>query len=229
MTNTVLFAHLIEGYNKLAFTHNYIYGFCFQNMVYMVKATAEDMPFVLKLDKASRGAGYALRFKPNKAQKTFLLAKGATAICSKEFFEATVKESKYNRGEIFEKMVTEFYGQVWEKDNIPFTDDGDLTVDGVAYQIKFEKATFTNEKSLARMMQHPCKIFLDKIIKIVYNLYIERRYGTWVQIKRFFMGKNIGIPIIKQKLFLLPAETMELVLGAKQTENISILEKINKH
>lgn len=178
MTNTVLFAHLIEGYNKLAFTHNYIYGFCFQNMVYMVKATAEDMPFVLKLDKASRGAGYALRFKPNKAQKTFLLAKGATAICSKEFFEVTVKESKYNRGEIFEKMVTEFYGQTWEKDNVPFTDDGDLTVNGVAYQIKFEKATFTNEKSLARMMQHPCKIFLDKIIKIVYNLYIGRRYET---------------------------------------------------
>ena len=161
--NTVLFAHLIEGYNKLAFTHNYIYGFCFQNMVYMVKATAEDMAFVLKLDKASRGAGYALRFKPNKAQKTFLLAKGATAICSKEFFEATVKESKYNKGEIFEKMVTEFYGQTWVKDNVPFTEDGDLTVDGVAYQIKFEKATFINEKSLARMMQnHPCKKLLTK-------------------------------------------------------------------
>lgn len=60
------------------------------------------------------------------------------------------KDSKYNRGEIFEKMVTELNGQEWEKDNVPFTDDGDLTVDGIAYQIKFEKATFTSEKQLAR-------------------------------------------------------------------------------
>ena len=60
------------------------------------------------------------------------------------------EESKYNRGEIFEKLVTEFYGQKWEKDNVPFTDDGDLTVNGIAYQIKFQKATFTSEKQLAR-------------------------------------------------------------------------------
>lgn len=48
-------------------------------------------------------------------------------------------------------MVTEFYGQEWTKDNAPFTEDGDLTANGIAYQIKFEKATFTNEKTLARM------------------------------------------------------------------------------
>ena len=48
-------------------------------------------------------------------------------------------------------MVTEYFGQVWEKDNIPFIDDGDLTINGIAYQIKFEKGTFINEKTLARM------------------------------------------------------------------------------
>ena len=47
--------------------------------------------------------------------------------------------------------MTESFGQVWEKDNVPFTEDGDLTVNGIAYQIKFEKATFTNEKTLARL------------------------------------------------------------------------------
>ena len=66
-------------------------------------------------------------------------------------FDETVTATKYNKGEVFEKMVTEGYGQAWEKDNVPFTKDGDLTVDGVAYQIKFEKATFTNEKSLMKM------------------------------------------------------------------------------
>ena len=149
--NTALFEMMINRYNELSYTHNYIYGFYFQNMVYMVKATAEIMPYILKLDKASRGAGYSLRFCPTNAQKALLLAKGATALCSKEFFETSVKESKYNKGEIFEKMVTEFFSQKWTKDNIPFTEDGDITVNEIAYQIKFEKATFTNEKTLARM------------------------------------------------------------------------------
>lgn len=149
--NTALFAHMVSRYNELAYTHNYIYGFFFQNMVYMVKADADVMPYILKLDKASRGAGYSLRFCPTKEQKVFLLAKGAEVLCSKEFFENEVKNNIYNKGEIFEKMVTEFYGQKWEKDTIPFTKAGDLTTDNIAYQIKFEKATFVNEKTLARM------------------------------------------------------------------------------
>lgn len=149
--NTSLFEKMISRYNELSYTHNYIYGFYFQNMVYMVEATAEIMPYILKLDRASRGQGYSLRFCPTGTQKIFLLTKGAKILCSKTFFETTVKESKYNKGEIFEKMVTEFYNQEWTKDNVPFTDNGDLTIDGIAYQIKFEKATFINEKTLARM------------------------------------------------------------------------------
>lgn len=149
--NTALFAHMIDKYNEKAYTHNYIYGFIFQNMVYMVYTTAEVMPYVLKLDKASRGAGYSLRFCPTKEQKIFLLAKGAEVLCSKEFFENEVKNSIYNKGEIFEKMVTEFYGQTWVKDTIPFTDAGDIEVNETAYQIKFEKATFATEKTLARI------------------------------------------------------------------------------
>lgn len=148
---TALFESIINRYNKKSYTHNYIYGFVFQNLVYMVITDASVMSYVLKLDKASRGAGYALRFCPRNDQKAFLLSKGAQVLCSKEYFETAVKESKYNKGEIFEKLVTKFFGQEWEKDNVPFTEAGDLTVNGTAYQIKFEKATFTNEKTLARI------------------------------------------------------------------------------
>lgn len=69
--NTSLFEKMISRYNELSYTHNYIYGFYFQNMVYMVEATTEVMPYILKLDKASRGAGYSLRFCPTNAQKLF--------------------------------------------------------------------------------------------------------------------------------------------------------------
>jgi hypothetical protein len=150
MKNANLFNAMIDRYNELSFTHNYIYGFAYKKMVYMVHADSSVMPFVLTLDEGSRGSGFSLRFKPNNSQKLLLISKGAQILCSQTAFENTVKESKYNRGEIFEKMVTERYGQEWEKDTVPFTDDGDLTVNGIAYQIKFEKATFTSERQLAR-------------------------------------------------------------------------------
>ena len=148
--NTALFMNLIDRYNKVAYTHEYIWGFEFKGNIYMAITDKSYMPYVCKLDKASRGAGYALRFSPNVQQKLTLMPK-AEVICSKKFFEETTANSKYNRGEIFEKMVTERFGQKWEKDSIPFTMDGDITVNGIAYQIKFEKATFCNEKSIANL------------------------------------------------------------------------------
>ncbi|MBR3673862.1 MAG: hypothetical protein IKN65_06260 [Clostridia bacterium] len=150
--NTTIFQKLINGYNALSFTHNYIFGYEYKGNVYATSVTAEVLPYILKLDKASRGAGYALRFCPTVEQKLFLMMQNTTGvICSSEYFKTEVANSIYNNGEIFEKLVTEKFGQVWEKDNIPYTEAGDIEVDGVAYQIKFQKATFTNEKSLARM------------------------------------------------------------------------------
>jgi hypothetical protein len=65
-----------------------------------------------------------------------------------------VADSIYNRGEIFEKLVTEqMFGQVWEKDNVPYTDGGDVESDGIAWQVKFEKASFTNEKTMLNMQK----------------------------------------------------------------------------
>ena len=150
-TNIALFRSMVGFYNSHSYTHSYIFGFRAAGNIWFVVATAELLPSLLKLDKASRGAGYALRFKPNKGQKALLLSLGAEVLCSEKYFDELVASSKYNKGEIFEKLVTEHFGQTWEKDNVPFTDDGDLTVDGIAYQIKFEKASFINEKQIERM------------------------------------------------------------------------------
>lgn len=154
MTNENIFRNLISFYTSRAFTDNYIFGFTLAGMVYMVTINHADdvLPYVMNLDKASRGQGYALRFKPNKAQKAVLMESGdIKALCSMEYFEECVNNSKYNKGEIFEKMVTESFGLTWEKDNVPYTDAGDIRVGQIDYQIKFEKATFTNEKSMMLM------------------------------------------------------------------------------
>ena len=105
----------------------------------------------VKLDKASRGAGFSIRFKPNKSDKLALMTGETFVLCSIETFNEMVKESKYNKGEIAEKLVTEHFGQTWVKDNVPYTEDGDITVNGVKYQIKYEKATFITEKQMIGM------------------------------------------------------------------------------
>lgn len=147
---TTLFKMMIDRYNAVAYTHNYIWGFVYKKTVYMATTTAEIMPYICKLDKASRGAGYALRFCPNVEQKIALLPY-AQPLCSEAYMDELKAESKYNYGELFEKLVTERFGQVWTKDNVPFTKAGDIEVDGVAYQIKYQKATFCNEKSIASL------------------------------------------------------------------------------
>lgn len=150
MSETTILYNLISRYNAVAYTHQYIWGFEYKGAIYMAQTDNSYMPYVCKLDKASRGAGYALRFSPTTDQKLLLLPK-ATLLCSKAYFEEMVETSKYNKGEIFEKLVTEHYGQEWTKDSIPFTKGGDIEVDGIAYQIKFQKATFCNEKSIASL------------------------------------------------------------------------------
>lgn len=150
MMNTALFYSMCSRYNQIAYTHNYIWGFEYKNNVYMAITDSSYMAHVCKLDKASRGAEYALRFCPNAQQKVTLMA-GAQVICSKKYFNELVANSKYNKGEIFEKLVSEFFGQTWKKDNVPFTKDGDITISDISYQVKFQKATFCNERSLANL------------------------------------------------------------------------------
>lgn len=151
MKNINLFNSMIDRYHSMSAAHSYIWGFTFAGNVYMVTTSETLVERVCTLDRASRGQGYSLRFKPTKEQKLYLMAQGATILCSETYFNDVYASCKYNRGEVFEKMVTEYFGQTWEKDRVPFTEGGDVEVKGIAYQVKFQKATFCNEKSLANL------------------------------------------------------------------------------
>ena len=143
---------MVNHYHRLSYTNQYIWGFTYKKVVYMAFTSQEAVERVCKLDRASRGAGYSLRFDPTNAQKLLLMTE-ATVLCSEEFFNNEVKNSKYNKGEVFEKMITEtVFGQVWKKDTVPFNEGGDIESNGIAYQVKFQKATFCNEKSLANIL-----------------------------------------------------------------------------
>lgn len=139
-------------YNARNAAHTYALGFTLKGRVFATIVNAETCAQVVKLDRASRGAGQSLRFKPNTGDKLDLFSAGKVIeLCSADVFKALVAESKYNKGEIFEKLVTEYFGQTWVKDNVPFTEAGDINVDGIEIQIKFEGATFCTEKQILRL------------------------------------------------------------------------------
>lgn len=144
---------MIQKYDEKSYTHNYIFGIVWKKQIVACVITSAVLDKVTTLDKASRGAGYSLRFKPNKAIRSYLLrnALATFKVCTAEELERVAKEEvgkQTNRGSAFEKLVTEYFGQEWKKDSVPFTEAGDIEVNGKAYQIKFENATFCNEKQL---------------------------------------------------------------------------------
>ena len=146
---------LIECYYNHAYPHDYIFGVAVRGTVYMVKKTCNtaDMEHYLTIQTASRGQGQTLKFAPTTAQKVELIADGnSTPLCSIGYLEGLVANSKYNRGQMFEKLVTEYYGQRWQADNIPFTKAGDIEIAGKPYQIKYQKASFLSEGQMLRLI-----------------------------------------------------------------------------
>lgn len=144
---------MIQMYENRSFTNLYIIGIKWRKQIIACVVTSAVLEKITVLDKASRGAGYSLRFRPNTTIRMYLLrnALATYKICSMDELERVAREEvgkRTNRGSAFEKLVTEYFGQEWYKDSVPFTEAGDIEVNGKAYQIKYEGATFCNEKQL---------------------------------------------------------------------------------
>lgn len=145
--NTVI-ETMMNEYESMAYAHEYMLGYVEDHMVKVAIVPAHMMSKLVKLDSASENAGFSLRFKPDRVQKKILSAYVRFTLCSEYMLETLWEESKYNRGDLFEKLIFEYFGQNWKKTDTRFCDDADITVNGVAYQIKFNKATITNERIL---------------------------------------------------------------------------------
>jgi len=134
---------LINTYRRYSVADSYILGFIVDHMLYMLEVD-EIMPRFLNVEEASRNQGENLRLRLKKAHRASLMKKNPICLGSADCLVA----DKYNKGEIFEKMVTEYYGQTWQKDNVPFYVDGDINVNGRKIQIKLDSATLMNTKQI---------------------------------------------------------------------------------
>lgn len=136
---------MLKEYNAHAKAASYILGYVHNHKVYMLMADHID-PEMLTVEKASRNQGENLRLRIRKAHKEALLLE---SVCLGE--DTILVTEKYNKGEIFEKIVTEYFGQIWVKDTVPFYMAGDINLNGIEVQIKFDAATLVNTKLLAKL------------------------------------------------------------------------------
>lgn len=145
MTKTTM----IKYYRNASAAKSYIIGFVYKHEIFMTEVE-EIMPRFLTVEKASGNRGESLRFRLHKAHKEQLLRnKPCVSLGSDE----QLKDEVYNKGEIFEKLVTEYYGQEWKKDTVPFWVCGDIQLNGVEVQIKLDSASLLNTNQIEKVLK----------------------------------------------------------------------------
>ena len=119
--------------------------------VYTIKLK-EIKKEMVRLTTESRG-GLKLKLRITKAMKNEWLTTGkAKELISEEKFYEMVKASKYNKGEIAEKLVTEKRGLKWTKDNVRYDKAGDIDLKRDRIQVKFENASLTSAYTMSRVV-----------------------------------------------------------------------------
>lgn len=144
---------MISIYHLYSASKKYIVGFIRNGKVYYVIVTFEKLAEMLKACKASskRGGFNKVRvYVSSKLQKELIADGLAMEIGAVDALIST----KYNKGEMFEKLITEtLTAETWEKDSLPFYMGGDIQLNGENIQIKLNGAELTNEKCLTNMLQ----------------------------------------------------------------------------
>lgn len=158
MNDTELKKIAWKTYKENEFTSNLIIAFSYaesrkdEAKIYVMEVDSHSrlIDESVKLDRESsaNGGGKKIRFSPTKIVKYQMIEAGAFPIMTAEEFKKRFldwrKETgkNYNQGEFFEKLVTEWNGEKWVKDSIPYTEAGDVVINGKSYQIKKEGAQF---------------------------------------------------------------------------------------
>lgn len=139
---------MIKFYRKHSAADSYIVGFVYNHGLYFITMD-EIKPRFLSVEHASRNQGENLRLRLKKAHRESLMKKSPVYLGSADYLD----NDNYNKGEIFEKLVTEYYGQTWKKDTVPFYVAGDINIDGQKVQIKLDSATLMNTAHVKKLQK----------------------------------------------------------------------------
>ena len=139
----------IRYYRKFSGADAYILGFVYEHDLYCILGGAL-MPRFMRVEKSSskKGGHEKLQFRLNNVLKEQLIRKGAEKIGT----ETDLLEIAGNKGVSFERMIYRMNGQEPRpKDSVRFDKGGDININGVEYQIKFDGAQIVEIRSLNKI------------------------------------------------------------------------------
>jgi hypothetical protein len=139
---------MLNTYLKLSGNTKFIIGYEYDKKVYIYFMDTLTNDFVV-YDTASKknGGCKSIRIRLTKSMKKSIL-NSSIELCA----ITDLDNDKYNKGEMLENRIYNKYNQVWHKENRCFIEGGDIRIDNVEYQIKFQRATITTEKTLNNIM-----------------------------------------------------------------------------
>ena len=148
---------MIRNYRKFSAADAYILGFEYKKHVYAI-AVDEIKPRWMDVEREASGKGgkRKLQLRLHAADIQLFLRKGAKPVCSiEDFLEAkNDQRCKNNRGVAFECVYSETHGIPFRgKERIGFWHDGDLTLDGISYQLKINGAQIVVENTLETLKE----------------------------------------------------------------------------
>lgn len=142
-----------RDYERFTGAEGYAIGFHIDNDVYC--AMLDQIPrryTLLQRECKKNGGGYGLYIsvRSNKAKQE-LLKKGAVKVGTL----TELMDSTFNKGVMFEKMVYDLNGQTFRgKDNVKFTEGGDIVINGKEIQVKYEYARICYDRTLKKLKKN---------------------------------------------------------------------------
>lgn len=148
--------NILEAFYNSTATHNYIFGVAYNGRVkaYLVSLDLNGYGVMFNEKPTTASRQTVIKYRSTKAKREWLEAHATASLdlMSIEELKAScrVKQNRHgktyteNCGECFEWLLAEYFGTSQnEKSNLKHTDGGDLVINGIVYQVKYEKGAIT--------------------------------------------------------------------------------------
>lgn len=137
-----------RDYERFTAAEGYAIGFHIDDDVYCAMLDTIPRRFIRVQKECKRaGGGYGLYINVRTKKAKNELIKKAVKV-------GTMADLKgqYNKGVMFEKLIYELNGQTFRgKDNVRFTEGGDIVINGKEIQVKYEHARICYDKTLQKL------------------------------------------------------------------------------
>lgn len=137
-----------RDYERFTAAEGYAIGFHIGDDVYCAMLDTIPRRFTRVQKECKRaGGGYGLYINVRTKKAKNELIKKAVKVGTMEDLKG-----QYNRGVMFEKLIYELNGQTFRgKDNVRFTEGGDIVINGREIQVKYEHARICYDKTLQKL------------------------------------------------------------------------------